>query len=237
MEGDGKPALVALRRRREEVIEQLTDQFACDAIGLDEFELRLDRAHQATDLATLDAVVTDLEPASAASQERALARVDGPDRATIEAMEQARPRKKTMVAVLGGVERKGAWRVPKKGRVIAVMGGADLDFREAILPPGVTELRIVAIMGGADIVVPPDLAVECDGWAVLGGWDDKSRAPAVPDLSKPLLRITGYCLLGGFDIETRLPGESARDARKRRRRERKALKKQRERKQLPESTD
>jgi hypothetical protein len=39
----------------------------------------------------------------------------------------------------------------------------------------------------------------------------------------PLLRVTGLALMGGVQIEMRLPGESQRDARKRRRRERREL--------------
>lgn len=239
MDGQNKPALVALRSRRDQVIQQLSEQFAADALDMVEFEQRLDRAHAATDLATLDGLVADLVPLTEAPASTALAPASDPDPETTEALELARSDNKTFVAILSGVERRGAWRVPRKTRLVALMGGAELDFREAVLPPGVSELKVVAVMGGADIIVPPGLAVECDGWAVLGGFEEMTRAPVVPDPSKPLLRITGYCLMGGFEIQTRLVGESARDARKRRRREKKALAKQRalelkeaERKQL-----
>ena len=39
----------------------------------------------------------------------------------------------------------------------------------------------------------------------------------------PSLRITGFAMFGGVSIETRLAGESGRDARKRDRREARAL--------------
>jgi len=48
MDGENKPALVALRTRRETVIDALSTHFANDALDLDEFEQRVDLAHRAT---------------------------------------------------------------------------------------------------------------------------------------------------------------------------------------------
>ncbi|HUH05035.1 MAG TPA: DUF1707 domain-containing protein [Kofleriaceae bacterium] len=217
MTGENKPALVALRSRRDEVIEALTKHFSEDTLDLEEFEHRITEAHRAADLATLDGLVKDLEPLSAPAASTALA---GPAPAPLEV---SRPDKKTFVAVMSGVERGGVWRPPKRSRLVAIMGGAELDFREALLPPGVTEVRIYALMGGAEVIVPPNLAVECDGWGIMGGFEVMDRAPVVPDPNQPLLRITGFAMMGGFSIETRLPGESRRQAKRRRRKERRAL--------------
>ena len=78
-------------------------------------------------------------------------------------------------------------------------------------------------MGGVEIIVPPHLPVEAEGVAIMGGFDHVDRAPAEPDPGAPLLRVTGLAFMGGVHIEMRLPGESGRDARKRRRRERRAI--------------
>lgn len=232
--GENKPALVALRSRRDEVIDALTRHFAEDALDLEEFEHRITEAHKATDLATLDGLVSDLEPLREDST--ALAPQTGPAPAPLEI---SRADKKTFVAIMSGVERSGAWRPPKRSRLVALMGGAELDFREALLPPGVTEVKIYAMMGGAHIIVPPNLAVECDGWGIMGGFEVMDRAPLTPDPSQPLLHITGFAFMGGLSIETRLPGESQREAKRRRRKERKELARKgrreldsRERKQL-----
>ena len=64
MVGQNKPALVALRARREGVIDALSNHFACDALDLDEFEQRVDLAHRATSVAELDQLLRDLEPAA-----------------------------------------------------------------------------------------------------------------------------------------------------------------------------
>jgi hypothetical protein len=227
-----RPApLVALRRRRQQVIDRLTEDFARDLLDVDEFDDRVTRAHQASTLADLDEIVGDLAPlertAPAITESQAM-RIH-PQR---EIVPYERPERRWAVAVMGGVERKGAWRVPQRLKVVCVMGGAELDFRDVTLPPGETEVSVTCVMGGAEIIVPPDLAVECDGVAILGGFEHSDRAPPRPDPDLPLLRIKGVAFMGGFSISTRLPGESARMARKREKRERNALERERERRQL-----
>ena len=198
--------LVAIRRRRQQVIDRLTEDFARDLLDVDEFDERVTKAHQASTLAGLDEIVTDLVPlestAPAVTESQAM-RIH-PHR---EIVPYDRPERRWAVAVLGGVERKGTWRVPQR-------------------------LKVVCVMGGAEIIVPPDLAVECDGVAILGGFEHTDRAPPKPDPDMPLLRIKGLAFMGGFSISTRLPGESARQARKREKRERNALERERERRQL-----
>ena len=81
-----------------------------------------------------------------------------------------------MVAALGGVERKGRWIPARQNYAVSVMGGVSLDFREALLPPGETEVLVFTAMGGAEIIVPPGLAVESDGMAILGGFEHREDA-------------------------------------------------------------
>ena len=44
-------------------------------------------------------------------------------------------------------------RIPRRLRVVAIMGGVELDLREAELPPGVTEIRAFIFMGGLTVRV------------------------------------------------------------------------------------
>jgi hypothetical protein len=126
-----------------------------------------------------------------------------------------------VIAVLGGTGRKGRWSPARNNFVISVMGGAELDFREAILPPGVTEVQIYTVWGGVEIVVPPDLHVESHGFALMGGFEHAAEGAVAPGPGAPTLRITGFAVMGGVDISVRRPGETVRDARRRRRIERK----------------
>jgi hypothetical protein len=218
-------SLVALRDRREQVIALLSDAFARDLVDVDEFERRLAAAHSTESIAELDKLVGDLAEAKAT----ALAPVAA---APVERVRDS----STIMALLGGAVREGAWIPARKTRVVAVMGGVELDFREAQLATGVIEVNVRAMMGGVNIIVPPQLAVEMDGSAIMGGFEHSARAPAHPDPDRPLLRVTGVAIMGGVNIETRLPGESERDARRRLKRERKALR-ARERHALPPHTD
>jgi hypothetical protein len=203
-------SLVALRDARERAIAILTDAFTRDLLDVDEFDRRLALAHRADQVALLEPLVADL----AASTTTALATP-----AQVAASTPARSHQR-ILAILGGTQRMGHWSAPRELRIFAFMGGVQLDFREARLGPGVTDVYITAIMGGAQIIVPPQLAVEMDGSAIMGGFDHSERAPASPDPDRPLLRVHGFACMGGVSIETRLPGESERDSHRRRRHER-----------------
>lgn len=215
--------LVALRERREQVIAILTEQFSRDTLDLEELEKRLDLAHRADSVVALDNLVKDLTVAEGTG-ETALAAPGHTERAVDEAALARWPARKRMTAIFGGVEKKGSWVCPRQVSVVAIFGGADLDLREAELAPGVTELNVTTIFGGVELIVPPWLSVEVDATAILGGFEELHRAPTTPDPERRILRVTGTAILGGVEIHTRLPGESARDAKRRRRRESKALK-------------
>jgi hypothetical protein len=205
-------ALIALRDRREAVIQILSDSFANDLVDVDAFDERLARAHAAATVAELDALVADLAPLPDTARRVALAKIPVggvPDR----------PR--TVSAVFSNLERRGVWQVPSALTARSVFGNVELDFREAQLAAGVTELRVRAVFGNVEIVVPPHLAVECEGSAVFGNFEHGEHAVADPD--RPILRVVGTAVFGNVEITTRLPGEAERDAHRRRKRERKAL--------------
>ena len=71
----------------------------------------------------------------------------------------------------------------------------------------------------SDIIVPPELPVDVSGLAIMGGFGHRSPATA-PRPELPLLRVHGFAMMGGVDVSVRLPGESARDAKRREREER-----------------
>jgi hypothetical protein len=191
----------SLPERRERVIDGLTRHFASDRIDERELERRIDLAVAARSLAELEAVHADLP---------ALARPASAAVSTSEPGDPVRPRQ-ALLALLGGTVRKGAWRPARQIFACAVMGGLDLDFREALFPPGVTELNVMALMGGVDIVVPPGLRVECEGFGVLGGFDDLNQDGDPGDPNRPTLLVRGIAIMGGVDITERRPGETNRD--------------------------
>jgi hypothetical protein len=124
-----------------------------------------------------------------------------------------------VVAIMGGASRRGQWTPARKNFALAIMGGAELDFREAVLGPGVTEVQVFAMWGGIEIIVPPGVNVESHGIGIMGGFDHFTELASDPDA--PTLRIAGFACMGGVEITQRYPGESNREARRRRRIERK----------------
>lgn len=199
----------ALRERRERTITALCDHFAHDRITLEEFETRLDLSHKAVALEQLEGLVSDIR-----AQESA----------TLPAVQKNLPSSPTgddtrlIFAMMGGAERRGNWRPGTRNVSLSIMGGSVLDFRETELPPGVTEVFVFACMGGCEIIVPPTLSVESHGFALMGGFGQfADNPPAAPGAS--ILRINGFAIMGGVEIYVRLPGESARDAKRRRKEE------------------
>jgi hypothetical protein len=196
---------------RETAIAELSEQFAHDNLDMEEFERRVTLAHRASSVTELRDLVRDL-PGGTTLATRTASTAIVPET-------QVRP-EQTLAAIFGGVERAGTWTVARHVKVRAIMGGAQLDFRDARLGLGVTTVEITAVMGGVDIIVPPELAVEIDGTAIFGGFAHMERAPRDPDPNKPVLRVTGFAFMGGVSVRTRLVGESDRQARRRDRLER-----------------
>jgi hypothetical protein len=128
-----------------------------------------------------------------------------------------------IIAVMGGVDRSGAWQPAARNFVLGLMGGVELDFRDVPLPAGETEVFVLALMGGVDIIVPPDMIVDASGVAIMGGFGHVHQARGTP-AHAPILRVRGLALMGGVDIIVRLPGESAGDAKRRLREEARARK-------------
>lgn len=221
------PEPVPIHDARERAIAELSEHFAQDNLEMEEFERRVTRAHQAASVSELRELLGDL-PGGAKSLD-ALVRVAGTEGETALAPVKASTaivaegnvrQKQTLAAILGGVQRTGSWNVPRRLNVRTVMGGAQLDFREARLPAGVTTVSIFSLMGGVEIIVPPDLSVEIEGTAIMGGFEHLDRTPDVPDPNRPVLRVTGLAIMGGVAVNTRLVGENDRQARRRMRHER-----------------
>jgi hypothetical protein len=181
---------------------------------VEEFERRVEMAHKAESTSELRKLLIDL-PTGDLPIRRDEASLTRPPVAQASVPGHRVKEKGFMVAALGGVERRGRWIPARKNYSISVMGGMELDFREALLPPGETEVWVFALMGGVEIIVPPGLMVESDGIAIMGGFEHREEAPVSADPNTPFLRIRGFTVMGGVNVSIRYPGESNRDAKRR----------------------
>lgn len=199
---------------RERIIQQLTVHFAEDRIDANGLEQRIDRVYQAQTRAEIQKVVSDLP--------------DIPDPATDVGMVSSTAhvrQNQLLFALMGGTEKKGNWTPARQVHSVAIMGGLLIDFREAMFPPGVTEVNVLAWMGGVEILVPPGLRVECEGFGFMGGFEGRDQPGANRHPNEPVLRVRGLALMGGIEVVDRLPNESASDRRRRLKHDRKQLRK------------
>jgi hypothetical protein len=220
-------ALKRVREARERVIARLSEHFAADTLEVEEFERRVTLAHTSDSPEAIEALLADLPALGDGAKPPATA---GPT--VVASLVPADQDRQSMFAVFGGVQRGGTWTVPRQLRVTAAMGGVQLDLREARFPPGGVDLHVRAVFGGIDIIVPPGLAVQMHGSAIMGGFAQVDRSPAAPDPEAPMLRVHGIAIMGGVDVRMMLPGESEAAAHRRQKRELRA--ERRGQRQLPE---
>ena len=199
---------------RQRTIDILCQQFAEDKITVAEFERRVDLANQAINPEDLRNLLADLMPARvpapmAQDQTRVAPRVG-------ESLGRPRKERDFLIGIFGATVRRGRWTPAGSTLTVGIFGGSELDFREALLPPGVTEVTAIAVMGGVEVIVPPGVRVETTAMAVMGGIEDTSEGPEYDTESTPVIRVKGLACMGGIEIHTRLPGETAREAKKRR---------------------
>jgi signal transduction histidine kinase len=123
--------------------------------------------------------------------------------------------------MMGSLQRRGPWIVPSELSVSVMWGNAELDFREATLPPGLTTIHAAVKMGNLEVIVPPGIPVEMQVSPVLANVEThvRSAAPAaVPELpgtpyrdpARPepsRLRIVGRVKLGNVEVRELAHGE------------------------------
>ena len=104
-----------------------------------------------------------------------------------------------MIAIFGGVTRKGRWRVRKNTHALALFGGMDLDLRDAIFEAPVVEISGFWCFGGLDMTVPEGIEIQDQTAGIFGGTDVRDVGDPAP--GAPMLVIKGVSLFGGVSIK------------------------------------
>ncbi|HEV7836597.1 MAG TPA: LiaF domain-containing protein [Gemmatimonadaceae bacterium] len=144
-------------------------------------------------------------------REKQPARTRIPEASYLPAREEPLPEASPgIVSFLSNMERKGKWQFPRRVRALAVLGNIELDLREAEVGLGVSIIEVVSVLGNIDIIVPPEIAVECEGDALIGSFSvhyDKrvGRAVANPERT---VRITGNAYLASVNVKVKGPNKS-----------------------------
>jgi hypothetical protein len=176
-----EPQLPAIRvsdADREAVATSLSQNLAEGRLTLDELSQRLDLVYAAKTKDELDTVTRDLP-----------------------AVVQPQTRRPTnwIVSILGGSSRAGRWRASDRVRVIAFLGGANIDLSHAVVTTPEVRLTCFSFLGGIGITVPRGVEVDLTGFSLLGGRGlDIGEEAGRP--GTPLVRVRAFALLGGIGI-------------------------------------
>ena len=171
---------------RERVVEELREHHATGRLTLDELAERTDAAYGARTRGELEPLTRDLPAEARRTPSRRRAR-------------------RFLLALFGGCELTGRWRLGRHLLVVTLFGGADVDLRHAELPEEPGTITAITLFGGLDVYVPDDVDVDASGFAVFGGNDERLDGPPLPP-DAPLVRIRTITLFGGSDV-WRVPDE------------------------------
>ena len=203
---DNLPRKRVSHARRQEIADVLAAAFADGQLNTTEFDERTAIAWRATYTDELDELTADLSPVqqppdvtgqpapARQSRSQALGFVTGEPGGS-----------STSIAVMGGVERSGDWLINSNHFSLGLMGGTELNLLQARLASDHIRISANSIMGEVRIIVPEDVRVKSEGFALMGGFevtDHPSVTIAQRDLpdDAPTITIAGIALMGGVDI-------------------------------------
>lgn len=179
-------------RERQGVVDRLSAATADGLLTLDEMADAAGATYAALTRADLDAVVRPLNlPAT----------TESPTPGPAVAPKRRAGRRRWVVAVMSGEERKGRWRLRRRTGAFALMGGVVLDLRGAVLEADEVQIAAWAVMGSVTVIVPEGIPVESTGFVLMGGRSTKVEAvPLVP--GAPVVRIRGYGMWGEINVRS-----------------------------------
>ncbi|HEY1635372.1 MAG TPA: DUF1707 domain-containing protein [Acidimicrobiales bacterium] len=170
---------------RNQAVDLLRRHTAEGRLTLDEFSERVGLAFGARTQADLEQVMADLPTVQAPVPETARRKAKG-----------------WTVSIMSGSRRTGRWRPQPHTKAVAIMGGCELDLRQAEIDGEEIVITAVAFMGGIDIVVPEGIEVDLSGIPFMGGKDLKVRdVPPTP--GAPRVRVRAFPIMGGVTVRNK----------------------------------
>ena len=116
------------------------------------------------------------------------------------------------LAVMGGVARRSNSPQFEGADLTAIMGGCDVDLRDASIAPNTEAvIDVFAFWGGIDLKVPEDWIVVNRVIPLMGGVDDKTRTPIDASAPQKRLVVRGIVMMGGIGIRNRSRRDDIRD--------------------------
>ena len=186
------PELRASDEDRERTADTLRRAAGDGRLTMDELDERLNTAYGSRTRAELELLVADV---LAPGDQRA---VGAPQHRL--PVRRGEGGARWLVAIMGGCDRRGRWRLSERITSLNIMGGADLDLNDAELADDHVELTVFSLMGGADIRVPDGLNVEVSDFAFMGA-NGVDIGDSRPDPGGPTLHLRLISIMGGTDVK------------------------------------
>lgn len=198
--GELQPSQMRISDADRHRVEEILRQAAGDGrIDLDELDERLDAVFKAKTYGELVPITADIVATSAQPSAQL-----GAQPPIVAGRSHG-----TALAIMGGVDRKGVWTVPRTFTVAVIMGGADLDLRQAQFSAPEVTLVVNTVMGGANIIVNRNTQVIMGGIGIMGGFTGpRSDARLQLDAGSPVVHVKGVAIMGGVTVQRKaMPGE------------------------------
>jgi predicted membrane protein len=106
------------------------------------------------------------------------------------------------IAIFGGFKRRVTVKNFRGGSVMAVMGGYEIDLRQAGIEGDSATIDATSIMGGGEIKVPDTWRISMDGIGLFGAYvDETHQIPPVDGTSQKHLIVKGIAFMGGVVVK------------------------------------
>jgi hypothetical protein len=117
-----------------------------------------------------------------------------------------------LAAAANGIELHSRAAAFRGGSAKAIMGGMQLDLRQATLAPEGGRLEVEAILGGVEILVPESWRIRiAPPRTILGGVDYPDEIDASPPSDAPELELALHAVLGGIEVKQQAPDPAIAD--------------------------
>jgi class 3 adenylate cyclase len=181
---------------RHAVINRLSAACGDGQLTLDEFSERSGEAWAAITRGQLEEITRDLR-LPVHDPRPTVAAPDAADAAV-------KPKRRWIVAIMGGEHQRGRWRAERHMGAVAFMGGIKIDLRDATLESDEVDITAWSMMGGVHVIVPEGFPVDFSGFMLMGGRiNQTSNVEPLP--GAPKIRIRGYGMWGTIAVQSRPP--------------------------------
>jgi predicted membrane protein len=106
------------------------------------------------------------------------------------------------LAILGGFKRRVTAKNFRGGSVMAIMGGFEIDLRQAGIEGDSATIEASSIMGGGEIKVPDNWRISMDGIGLFGACvDETHQIPPTDGVPQKHLIVKGINFMGGVVVK------------------------------------